>query len=197
MLMQDIIENQFMECLERSKYDKNIDNILLKIMDGVIEIFQHLNFNMGIDENHNCKILLLFNHTNLKHFEYLVLVYNQENGDLEWDQINYDGFLKELLGLMWKVANKIKKEEFNKTLNYLTDNLINNKAVQDSIKERLECKLDNLYNTFHKLNDLNERPIYKNNESIYKQLELYKIFRSECSRFKNGFNPKINNTIVT
>lgn len=41
------------------KYISDIEKVKI-LFDGVIKILEHLHFNLGIEENHNLKILLIF-----------------------------------------------------------------------------------------------------------------------------------------
>jgi len=196
MLIKDIIENQFVEYLKQSTTNTDKGKLILRFMDGIIEIFEHLNFNIAYDENHNCKILLLFPSTNKKHFEYLILEKNPINNDLEWEQVNYDGMLSELLKLMYKVLIIIKDERLKNTLDYLTENLLNDEDIQLKIKVDLENKLEIMYNKFRKRSNKEDRADIPKNSTMNERMDEYKNYRADESRMTNGHNPKINNSLA-
>jgi len=196
MLVKDIVENQFVEHLAIDERYIKKEQRLLKIMDGIIEILQHVNFNMGISENHNCKILLVFPDTNKKHYEYLILELKSEDNKLRWMQINYDGFLNEIMRLMYKISDKLPNPDFVKTLEYINENLINNDTIKLNIKVELEIKLNTLYNNFDKLMFSKERTKCEKNDDFFKRLELYKTYREERCRLINGFFPPVDGTDI-
>jgi len=196
MLVKDIVENQFIEYLAIDERYIKKEQRILKIMDGIIELLQHVNFNMGISENHNCKILLVFPDTNKKHYEYLILELKSEDNKLRWMQINYDGFLNEIMRLMYKISDKLPNPDFVKTLEYINENLINNDTIKLNIKVELEIKLNTLYNNFDKLMFSKERTKCEKNDDFFKRLELYKTYREERCRLINGFFPPVDGTDI-
>jgi len=193
MLVKDIIENQFIEYLIKSESPYcDVGQLILKFMDGFIEIFEHLHFNISIKENHNCKILLLFPSMETKLYEYLILEVNPDTSELEWHQINYDGFLIEMLKLMQRVSEKIPNDDFDRSIEYIKVNLIDNKEIQNKIKPELEAKLSDMSINFLKKMNMPDRPVCQD-EDFYMQMNDYLKWRNQATRLSNGLKPIVVN----
>jgi len=235
LLIKDIVDNQFIKYLEQSEHDKNVEALVLKFMDGIIEIFKHLNFNINITENHNCKILSVLQNADKKFYEFLVIEVINET-KFVWRQIDYDGFLNELIKLMYKISEKIKDDEISKyvkkknmnktidnedileilknddinesstymisnnyfiqSLDYITENLLNNKIVQQNLKVALESKFYNLFMEFAKENKLPERVPDCEDDDTRDLLNKYMTYRNSICKFKNGCSPDVLDSYI-
>jgi hypothetical protein len=162
---------------------------------GLIEVFQHTNFNVAFSDNFNFKILLLFN-CSKKLFEYLILEKNIRTNVFEWKQIGYDEFLEEFIYLMNLISKKINCDKFTKIINYLKTNLVGDDNMKKLLKPRIENDLDIMYNKYREENNLKSREFGDDNDNIKVKMEYYRLFRKNECRFDNGFDPKIINSII-
>ena len=162
---------------------------------GLIEVFQHTNFNVAFSDNFNFKILLLFN-CSKKLFEYLMLEKNVHTNVFQWKQIGYDDFLDEFIYLMCLISKKINCVKFTKILDFLKEHLINNENNKKLLKPQIEEKLNIMYTNFRKENKLKPRKFCDDNDNIQAKIEYYDIFRKNECRFDNGFDPQIIDSII-
>lgn len=235
LLIKDVVDNQLIKNLEQAEHDTNVEALVLKFMDGIIEIFKHLNFNINITENHNCKILSVLQNADKKFYEYLIIEIINET-KFVWRQIEYEGFISELIKLMYKIADKIKDDEiskyikarnidntlsneeilksieiedlnnystymisngyFIKTLDYITEHLLNNKIVQQNLKVALESKFYNLFMQFAKENNLPERVPDGEDDDTRDLLNKYMTYRNSICKFKNGCSPDVLDSYI-
>jgi DNA-directed RNA polymerase subunit RPC12/RpoP len=77
-------------------YIKTMDKDYLSIQDkvkslfrGTIEILEHLHFNLNNEDNHNCKILLMFPGFKRPIYEYLILEIETSTNNISWKSLSY------------------------------------------------------------------------------------------------------------
>jgi hypothetical protein len=164
-----------------------------KLFTGAIEILEHLHFNLNIEDNHNCKILLMFPGIKKAVYEYLILEIDTDTNNITWKSLQYEDFLLELLNHFTKLNNIVKNNNFTEFINYLTKYLINDPEMKSELKPHIEDKLGNLYINFNKEQKKQEREI---KPSFNEKVNEYKNYRKEECTLNNGILPEIINPII-
>jgi hypothetical protein len=181
-------------------YIKTMDKEYLNIQDkikslfrGSLEILEHLHFNLNIEDNHNCKILLMFPGFKKPIYEYLILEIETKTNKIAWKSLSYDDFIKELFNHLTRMNENIKNENFEKYIYYLKKYLIYDNNISCELKPYIENKLSDLYINFNQKQKKENREIKINLEE---KIEEYKNYRTNECRLHNGYNPDIINSTV-
>ena len=189
--------------LINNKYYSDYNRTLELFKDAVILILDTLHFNISNTENHNLKILLMFPKIDKLIYEYLILEINKDTNELVWNSINYEQLLDEIFILLNNInAKNIEKHNntaneknltFNKFIDFLKENLINNEENRVALKPAIELMLNNLYIQFNKNQQKGEREI---KIDILEKINEYKEYRNAECRLSNGHSPNILNSQV-
>jgi hypothetical protein len=181
-------------------YIKTMDKDYLSIQDkvkslfrGTIEILEHLHFNLNNEDNHNCKILLMFPGFKRPIYEYLILEIETSTNNISWKSLSYDDFIIELFNHLTRMNKTIQNENFEKYIYYLKKYLINDKKIANELKLYIENKLSQLYINFNNNQKKEKREIKVN---IEEKIEEYTSYRIDECRLHNGFNPDIINSKI-
>ena len=181
-------------------YIKTMDKEYLNIQDkikslfrGSLEILEHLHFNLNNEDNHNCKILLMFPGFKKPIYEYLILEIETKTNKIAWKSLSYDDFIKELFNHLTRMNENIKNENFEKYIYYLKKYLIYDNNISYELKPYIENKLSDLYINFNQKQKKENREIKINLEE---KIEEYKNYRTNECRLHNGYNPDIINSTV-
>jgi hypothetical protein len=181
-------------------YIKTMNKEYLTIQDkvkslfrGALEILEHLHFNLNNEDNHNCKILLMFPGFKKPIYEYLILEIETKTNKISWNSLSYDDFIKELFNHLTRMNETIQNENFEKYIYYLKKYLIYDDEISLELKSHIENKLSNLYINFNDKQKKEKREIKVNLEEKIKE---YKIYRNNECRLHNGYNPKIINSQI-
>jgi len=173
--------------------NKNMSKIkkIIILFDEVINILQKLHFNIGIEENQNLKILLVFPGLKNNIYEYLILEIEQTTKKITWKSINYETLLNNILDHLLLINDRFKHENYIKFVNYLREQLLNNKTIEEELQPIINDKLSKMYINFNKEQKKPERDIkFLFNE----KLQEYSNYRTNECTLVNGFIPKIENS---
>ena len=189
--------------LINNKHYNDYNRTLELFKDAVILILDTLHFNISNTENHNLKILLMFPKIDKLIYEYLILEINKDTNELVWNSIKYEQLLDEIFILLNNInAKNIEKHNntaneknviFNKFIDFLKENLINNEENKVALKPEIELMLNNLYIQFNKNQQKGEREI---KIDILEKINEYKEYRNAECRLSNGHSPNIINSQV-
>jgi len=180
------IGNIYLETLD-NKYLTNYDRTLL-LFNEVINILEKLHFNIGIEENHNLKILLVF--PALKHsvYENLILEIDQNTKKITWKSVDYQTLLINILDHLLILNQRFKNENYINFVNFLNLNLIDNKKSAEELEPIINRKLSQMYIDFNKKQNKNERDI---KFTFDEKLQEYLNYRNNECTLSNGFAPNI------
>jgi hypothetical protein len=188
-LINDIGNYIYLETIENKRLTEIDKNLLL--FDEIINLIEKLHFNIGVEENHNLKILLVFTGTKKKNYEYLILEINSDTKNIVWKSLKYEDLIDCLLDNLLILNNRFKNENYNKFIEYLRNNLIANKDNSKKLKPLIDKKLSDMYVNFNKRQDKGERDV---KSEFNEKLQEYINYRNKECRLSNGFNPKIENS---
>jgi hypothetical protein len=181
-------------------YVKTMNKEYLSIQDkvkslfrGTLEILEHLHFNLNNEDNHNCKILLMFPGFKKPIYEYLILEIETNTNKISWKSLSYEDFIQELFNHLTKINETIKNENFEKYIYYLKKYLINDEEIANEMKSFIETQLSDLYINFNNKQKKEKRIIKINLEE---KIEEYKNYRLNECRLHNGYNPEIINSNI-
>ena len=190
-LIRDIGNYIYPEILENNKLDKT-EKIAL-MFDEVIRILKKLHFNIGAEENHNLKILLVFPGLKHKTHEYLILEINKETKKITWKSVDYKTLLMNIFEHLLILNDHCKNKNYIDFVNYLKTNLIDEEEIGKQLHSIIDNKLSEMYIDFNKEQNKPERDI---KETFKEKLDEYINYRNKECRLNNGFNPEIINSQV-
>jgi hypothetical protein len=179
----------YLEILNNNRL--NIIEKVTLMFDEVILILKKLHFNIGVEENHNLKILLVFPGLKHKTHEYLILEINKETKYITWKSVDYKVLLINILDHLLILNNHGKNENYIQFVNYLKKNIIEDEEQSKELQPIINDKLSKMYINFNKEQKKPDRDI---EETFNEKLEEYLTYRSKECRLINGFNPTIENT---
>ena len=185
-LINDIGNYIYLETIENKRLTEIDKNLLL--FDEIINLIEKLHFNIGVEENHNLKILLVFTGTKKKNYEYLILEINSDTKNIVWKSLKYEDLIDCLLDNLLILNNRFKNENYNKFIEYLRNNLIANKDNSKELKPLIDKKLSDMYVNFNKRQNKGERDV---KSEFSEKLQEYINYRNKECRLSNGFNPTI------
>jgi hypothetical protein len=194
-MISDISNNLYLETME----NKNI-NIIEKIkllFTGLVELLEQIHFNLSFEENHNCKILLIFPGIKKLVYEYLILDINPDTNDIKWNSLIYEDFINEILIQLTKLSKKYIQENFYQNyLDYLyilEKYILKNNESKNELKLYIEQELGNIYINFNKKQKKEEREIKLN---FLEKVDEYKEYRTNECKLNNGYVPEIINSKI-
>jgi hypothetical protein len=188
-LLNDIVNNLYLEEIENKNGIKNMN--IKKLINGLILILEKVNFNISFEENHNCKILLMFPGINKSVYEYLVLEVDPISKKMIWNRLEYKFFIIEIFKLCRKIAKKYENENYYEYINILQDQILDNNLLV--YKEYIESELNNLYINFNKQQEKKDREI---KIEFNDKLNEYKEYRNSELRLNNGVIPEVKNGLI-
>jgi DNA-directed RNA polymerase subunit RPC12/RpoP len=171
----------------------HINEKIKRLFKGALKILESLHFNLNNENNHNCKILLMFPGFKNPMYEYLILEIEPETNKITWNSLTFEQFLKELLEHFSRMNEIVNNENFDRYIYYLQSNLLINDEIRNDIKEYLEIELSNLYINFNAKQKKITRPI---KVTIEEKIDEYKQYRNDECRLHNGYSPIIENSII-
>ena len=113
-LIEELGEFMYIETLAK-KYISDVDKVKI-LFDGVIKILEHLHFNLGLEENHNFKILLIFPGIKKTVYEYLILEINSETNKIIWNTLTYEEMLDRILNHLFLLNNKYQNDNYDRCI---------------------------------------------------------------------------------
>ena len=181
------------DILENNKYDE-LKRIEL-IFDEIILLLEKLHFNIGMEENHNLKILLIFPGIKKAVYEYLILEINPETKNILWNSLKFEDLISNILDnlLILNIKNGKNNEYFNEFIHFVKDNLLNNEDNLKILKPVIDKKLSEMYVNFNKKQNKSDR---EEHEDIDDKINEYKRYRKKECKLNNGFNPEIINSKI-
>ena len=179
----------YLDVLEKKYLIKSEKVIIL--FDEVISILEKLHFNIGIEENHNLKILLVFPALKQSVYENLILEIDQNTKKITWKSVDYQTLINNILDHLLILNNRCKNENFINFVNFLKEHLLNNKESADELEPIINKKLSQMYINFNIKQNKPERDI---KFSFNEKLQEYLTYRNQECTLVNGFMPDINNS---
>jgi hypothetical protein len=185
-LINDIGNYVYLETINND--DLSLHNKIIILFDEVINILEKLHFNIGVEENHNLKILLVF--PGLKHsvYEYLILEIDQNTKKISWKSVSYETILNNILDHLLRLNNKCKNENYIHFINFLKKNLIDNQDNINDLQSIINKKLSQMYIDFNNKQNKPERDI---KFLFTEKLQEYMNYRTNECTLVNGFTPDI------
>jgi hypothetical protein len=179
----------YLDILEK-KYISNIERVIL-LFDEVINILEKLHFNIGVEENHNLKILLVFPALKNSVYENLILEIEQNTKKITWKSVDYQTLINNILDHLLILNVRIKNENFTNFVNYLKKYLIDDNKSAEELEPIINKKLSQMYINFNVKQNKPERDI---KFSFNEKLQEYLNYRNNECTLVNGFKPDIINS---
>ena len=179
----------YLDILEK-KYLNKSDKVIL-LFDEVISILDKLHFNIGVEENHNLKILLVFPALKQSVYENLILEIDQNTKKITWKSVDYQTLIHNILDHLLILNNRCKNENFINFVNFLKEQLLNNKESSEELEPIINKKLSQMYINFNVKQNKLERDV---KFSFNEKLQEYLTYRNQECTLVNGFVPNISNS---
>jgi len=190
-LIEEVGEFMYIETLAK-KYLPDTEKVKI-LFDGVIKILEHLHFNLGLEENHNFKILLIFPGIKKTVYEYLILEINSETNKIIWNTLTYEEIIDRILNHLFLLNNKYQNDNYDRCILYLRRHLIDNKENAKELKQPIQTKLSEMYIEFNNKQKKETREV---KEDIEEKVKEYITYRKQETRLYNGYNPDILNSEI-
>lgn len=184
-IKEDILENKKFDELKK----------LELIFDEIIILLEKLHFNIGIEENHNLKILLIFPGIKKAVYEYLILEINPETKNILWNSLQFEDLIKNILDnlLILNTRRGTNYVNYNEFINFVKDNLLNNNKNLKILKPIIDKKLSEMYVNFNKKQNKLDRTEH---EDFDDKINEYRYYRKKECKLNNGFDPEIINSKI-
>ena len=179
----------YLDILEK-KYISNNEKVIL-LFDEVVNILEKLHFNIGIEENHNLKILLVFPALKNSVYENLILEIEQNTKKITWKSVDYQTLINNILDHLLILNVRVKNENFTNFVNYLKKYLIDDNKSAEELEPIINKKLSQMYINFNVKQNKPERDI---KFSFNEKLQEYLNYRNNECTLVNGFKPDIINS---
>jgi hypothetical protein len=183
------IGNIYLDTLD-NKYLNDNDKTLL-LFNEVINILEKLHFNIGIEENHNLKILLVFPALKKSVYENLILEIDQNTKKITWKSVDYHTILTNILDHLLILNQRFKNKNYIEFVKFLHIQLIDNKNRAEELQPIINKKLSQMYIDFNIKQNKHEREI---KFTFDEKLQEYLKYRNEECTLNNGFMPDIINS---
>ena len=183
------IGNIYLDTLD-NKYLTDNDKTLL-LFNEVINILEKLHFNIGIEENHNLKILLVFPALKKSVYENLILEIDQNTKKITWKSVDYHTILSSILDHLLILNRRFKNQNYIEFVKFLNTHLIINKNSAIELQPIINKKLSQMYIDFNIKQHKHEREI---KFTFDEKLQEYLKYRNEECSLNNGFIPDITNS---
>jgi hypothetical protein len=176
----------YLDILEK-KYFSNNDRCIL-LFDEVLHILEKLHFNIGVEENHNLKILLVFPALKNSVYENLILEIDNTTKQISWRSVNYDTLINNILDHLLILNERIKNDNFINFVNFLKKYLIVDIDTAGELEPVINKKLSQMYINFNIKQNKGDRDI---KFSFNEKLQEYINYRNNETTLVNGFAPDI------
>jgi hypothetical protein len=183
------IGNIYLDTLD-NKYLNDNDKTLL-LFNEVINILEKLHFNIGIEENHNLKILLVFPALKKSVYENLILEIDQNTKKITWKSVDYHTILINILDHLLILNQRFKNKNYIEFVKFLHIQLVDNKNSAEELQPIINKKLSQMYIDFNIKQNKHEREI---KFTFDEKLQEYLKYRNEECTLNNGFMPDIINS---
>jgi hypothetical protein len=190
-IIEDIGNDLYIKTMNKEYI--TIQDKVKSLFRGALEILEQLHFNLNNEDNHNCKILLMFPGFKKPIYEYLILEIETKTNKISWKSLSYDDFIKELFNHLTRMNETIQNENFEKYIYYLKKYLIHDDEISLELKPFIENNLSDLYINFNDKQKKEKREIKVNLEE---KIQEYKTYRTNECRLHNGYNPEIINSQI-
>ena len=179
----------YLDILDK-KYISNNERVIL-LFDEVVNILEKLHFNIGVEENHNLKILLVFPALKNSVYENLILEIEQNTKKITWKSVDYQTLINNILDHLLILNVRVKNENFTNFVNYLKKYLIDDNKSAEELEPIINKKLSQMYINFNVKQNKPERDI---KFSFNEKLQEYLNYRNKECTLVNGFKPEIINS---
>jgi hypothetical protein len=186
-LLEDIGENLYEKTMAKT-YLTMRDKIIA-LFKGALEILEKVHFNLEFEDNHNCKILLMFPGIKKKVYEYLILEVDAKTNKISWISLEYKQFITEIINQFTRMNKIVRNEKFQDYLSVLEKNILYSE-LSDELKPLIEQKLGDLYINFNKEQKKPDRVI---ENDLHAKIKEYTEYRFNECKLNNGYNPEIIN----
>ena len=183
------IGNIYLDALDNKYLTVNDKTLLL--FNEVINILEKLHFNIGIEENHNLKILLVFPALKKSVYENLILEIDQNTKKITWKSVDYHTILTSILDHLLILNQRFKNKNYIEFVKFLNTQLIINKNSAEELQPIINKKLSQMYIDFNIKQNKHEREI---KFTFDEKLQEYLKYRNEECTLNNGFMPDIINS---
>ena len=120
-IIEDIGNDLYIKTMNKEYI--TIQDKVKSLFRGALEILEQLHFNLNNEDNHNCKILLMFPGFKKPIYEYLILEIETKTNKISWKSLSYDDFIKELFNHLTRMNETIQNEFYPLTDLYRENNL--------------------------------------------------------------------------
>jgi hypothetical protein len=176
----------YLDILEK-KYFSNNDRCIL-LFDEVLHILEKLHFNIGVEENHNLKILLVFPALKNSVYENLILEIDNTTKQISWRSVNYETLINNILDHLLILNERVKNENFINFVNFLKKYLIDDADTAEELEPIINKKLSQMYVNFNIKQNKPERDV---KFSFNEKLQEYINYRNNETTLVNGFAPEV------
>ncbi len=179
-----ILENIVFKFIDNQKENK----VFVHNFMHLVKLLEKIHFDLRNETNQNLRILLMFPNLSKKIVEYLILEINPETKEIMWYRLEYEEFLDKLIILMEELNNKLNVDKFIDYINYMKIEL-----YKKENKNIIEAKLIQLYKNYSIDNSI---PRNQKKGELIENINEYKKYRENECKLKNGFSPKIINSLI-
>jgi hypothetical protein len=179
----------YLDILEK-KYFSNNDRCIL-LFDEVLHILEKLHFNIGVEENHNLKILLVFPALKNSVYENLILEIDNTTKQISWRSVNYETLISNILDHLLILNERVKNENFINFVNFLKKYLIDDADTAEELEPIINKKLSQMYVNFNIKQNKPDRDV---KFSFNEKLQEYINYRNNELTLINGFAPDVVNS---
>jgi DNA-directed RNA polymerase subunit RPC12/RpoP len=176
----------YLDILEKKYFSNNERCILL--FDEVLHILEKLHFNIGVEENHNLKILLVFPALKNSIYENLFLEIDNTTKHISWRSVNYETLINNILDHLLILNERVKNENFINFVNFLKKYLIDDTDSAEELEPIINKKLSQMYVNFNIKQNKPDRDV---KFSFNEKLQEYINYRNNETTLINGFAPEI------
>lgn len=176
----------YLDILEK-KYFSNNDRCIL-LFDEVLLILEKLHFNIGVEENHNLKILLVFPALKNRVYENLILEIDNTTKQISWRSVDYETLINNILDHLLILNERVKNQNFINFVNFLKKYLIDNPNTAEELEPIINKKLSQMYVNFNIKQNKPDRDV---KFSFNEKLQEYINYRNNELTLVNGFAPEV------
>ena len=184
------VGNIYLDAMENKKITNEEDRVIL-LFDEVVYILNKLHFNIGAEENHNLKILLVFPAIAKSVYENLILEIDNTTKKITWKSVDYKTLIENILEHLLSLNTRFNNENYNNFINYLKSHLLNDNEEALKLQPIINKKLSQMYIDF---NDKQNKPERKVKDTFDEKLDEYLNYRNKECTLGNGFTPEIINS---
>ncbi len=184
------VGNIYLDAMENKKITNEEDRVIL-LFDEVVYIINKFHFNIGAEENHNLKILLVFPAIAKSVYENLILEIDNTTKKITWKSVDYKTLIEHILEHLLSLNIRFNNKNYNDFINYLKSHLLNDSEEAMKLQPIINKKLSQMYIDFNTKQDKPEREV---KFTFDEKLDEYLSYRTQECTLGNGFTPEIINS---